>query len=248
MKKNIYGLLAGAVFLLAGCEKEEIGEFRSGDGLYFTNAISTYNFTENYDHQLLGRDTLNILVSVTGNASETDREFLVEPVKDSLYTAEDGMYELLPGVVKAHEFQGTVPVIIYYSKKLDDSVYVARIKLKGNEYFPDENLFDKNYSVQFSNKISMPENWSRLKSRFGDYSNSWYAFILRTTGLAYIPYWSSPTSTNNPDPKRYWMNYNDLAPYVSQVKVAWTDYNNAHPNDPMLHEDGEKKGKPVIMP
>ena len=44
------------------------------------------------------------------------------------------------------------------------------------------------------------------------------------------------------------MTYNDLAPYVSQVKVALTDYNNAHPDKPMLHEDGEMKGKPVVMP
>lgn len=248
MKKYIFYLLAGILFLFTACENEDISEFNSGDGLYFTNQVSTYNFMENYANQLIGQDTLKIAVSLTGNASPKDREFLVETVKDSLYTAEEGMFTLLPGTIKANEFQGTVPVIIHYSSKLDDSVYVARIKIKGNTYFPDQNLFDQAYSIRFSNKLTAPENWSVLKSRFGDYSDSWYTFILRTTELPYIPYWTSPTSTQNPDPERYWMRYNDLAPYVSQVKVALTDYNNAHPDKPMLHEDGEMKGKPVVMP
>jgi len=32
------------------------------------------------------------------------------------------------------------------------------------------------------------------------------------------------------------------------VKVALDDYNRKHPQDPLKHEDGPEKGKPVTMP
>lgn len=245
---KIFGTFICILFLFTSCEKEDIETFQAGSGLYFTNQFSSYNFMENYENKLLGSDTLNIAVSVTGNASSLKREFLLEVVKDSLYTAEEEMFTLLPGTIEANEFNGIVPVIIHYSTKLDDSVYVARIKIKGNDNFPELNQFDQVYSINFSNKITIPENWSVLKSRFGNYSNSWYSYILSVTKLAYIPYWTSPTNAKNPDPKKYWMTFSNLSPYISQVKVALTDYNNAHPDKPMLHEDGEFKGKPVVMP
>ena len=71
-----------------------------------------------------------------------------------------------------------------------------------------------------------------------------------TVSLTSIPYWSTNGSSdkNNPDPERWTMTLYEVKAYAAMVKVALEDYNRKHPQDPLKHEDGEEKGKPVTMP
>lgn len=246
-KRYILGIIAA--LLCYSCSKSEIETYHSEDGVYFPNSFSAYSFLEHYENKLLGRDTLYIPVEVTGNATDYDREVTAEIVRDSLYTSNDTMFMLLKGIVKANEYKGELPIVIFYDPAMDDSTFVARIRLSGNSHFPDQALNYKTYSVNFTNMVNMPENWSKVRSRFGTkYSNSWYSFILSVMEMSYIPYWSysGAADSKNPDPEKYWMTYNQLSAYVSKVKVALQDYNNS-PQGPLLHEDGEYKGQPVTM-
>ncbi|OKZ39650.1 MAG: hypothetical protein BHV82_14405 [Odoribacter sp. 43_10] len=106
------------------------------------------------------------------------------------------------------------------------------------------------FSLYITNKIGRPANWSQLNNYFGEYSDSWYRFILDATGLPSLPYWSPRGSAdpNNPDPERWTMTGTEVKAYAALVKEKLTEYNNEHPGNPLKHEDGEYKGQPVTMP
>jgi len=252
MKKNIIlsGLLA-VLLVLVSCSKEEIMLYEEATGVYFNNSSTTYNFIEHAGNIDIGNDTINIPILLTGTAVGYDRPVKMEvAVDDTLLTAEKGMYEILGGGIPANEYAGQIKVQVNYSKALDDSIYVARFRIVPNEHFAVTDLNRITYSLNITNKFTQPANWGRLSSAFGNYSNSWYAFILKVTGLSSIPYWSYRGSEDpsNPDPERWTMTYNERQAYAAKVKVELTKYNNTHPGNPLLHEDGKYKGKQVVMP
>lgn len=251
MKKILYMAIAAMTVMLASCSKDEIMLYENEPGVYFNSYSTTYNFIENAINIDYGADTINIPVLITGQAADRDRVLNMQVnTGDTLLTAEDGMYEILGGTVPANSYSGAIQVKVNYSKALDDSVYVARFKLVSNEDFPVIDLNQRVFSLSITNKFTQPANWRRLRSSFGNYSNSWYKFILQTTGLSSIPYWSYQGSAdkNNPDPKRWTMTYVQMRAYAALVKEALTKYNNSHPGNPLKHEDGDYKGQAVTMP
>lgn len=254
MKNVIFswrGLLLLAILSLVSCKQDDIMLYQQADGVYFNGYSTTYNFIENAKNLEWGADTVNVPILITGMAADHDRPILMEEAKgDTLFTAEPDMYEILGGTVPAGEYAGLVRVKINYTHALDDSIYVARFRIAPNNEFPVVDLNGGTFSLSITNKFTQPANWSRLKSSFGNYSNSWYTFILKVTGLSSIPYWSynGSATASNPDPERWTMTYVQMKAYAAQVKVALTKYNNEHPGNPLKHEDGEFKGQAVTMP
>ncbi len=252
MKKK-YTILGSCLFLLSlvACQKESIMLYEQASGIYFNGSSTTYSFIENVKNLEWGSDTINLPVLITGAAVDYDRDIKVEAaVDDTLMTAESHMYKILGGYIPANEYSGLIKVQINYSEELDDSIYVACFRIRPCEHFPVTDLNEFTYMLSFTNKFTIPSNWNnRLKRFFGDYSDSWYTYILQVTGLSSLPYWSNQGSNdpNNPDPERWTMTYDEVKAYAAMVKVALTKYNNAHPGNPMLH--GEPiAGKPVSMP
>lgn len=249
-KYTVLGICA-CLFFLAACQKDEIMLYEEAPGIYFNSSNTTYNFIENVANIEWGADTVNIPVLITGTAVDYDRPVNMEvALGDTLITAESHMYKILGGSIPANEYSGQVQVQVNYSEALDDSIYVVRFRINTNEYFPVVDLNQLTYSLSITNKFTQPANWSRLRSSFGNYSNSWYTFILQATGLSSLPYWSTNGSAdaNNPDPERWTMTYVEMRAYAALVKVALTDYNNSHPGEPLRHEDGDYKGQAVTMP
>ena len=241
--------LALAAMSFASCQKDEVDLYQQNAGIYFNGRTLTYTFVENIPNFKLGADTVNLPLLITGEAVDHDRIVeVVEAVEDTI-TASKDMYEVLGGVVKAGEYKGFVKVKINYVPAMDDSVYVTKFKLRSSDEFPVTDLNHVVYKLYMTNKMTQPSNWIRLRSTFGEYSNSWYHFILETTGLSSIPYWSYRGSADprNPDPERWTMTRNELDAYKALVKEALAKYNNAHPGDPMKHQDGEFKGTVITM-
>ena len=251
MKKNIIIFFVMLSCIVTSCENSEIKMYEEAPGVYFLTLGEGYSFTEHLDKIDVGYDTLRIPVQITGTAVYRDRIVRMELNKDdTLNTAEPQMYEILEGEVKAGEYRGFINIKINYSKVLNDSVYVVRVKMIETEDFPIVDLQGSPISVNITNKFSEPVNWYRITREFGTYSDSWYKFILQTTGLTYIPYWSyrGKDDSANPDPERWYITYYELGAYAAYVKDALTKYNNDHPNDNLIHSNGDNEGEKVVMP
>lgn len=242
-----------AIGSIQSCEQEKIEIYKQEAGVFFSGFQTIYSFVENINKIEQGYDIVKIPVLITGKAVDKDRVFgVVFDKQDTLHTAEDGMITLEGGIVTAGSYGGYIAVKINYSNKLDDSIYVARIGIKGSEDFTVIDLNGGNYSIQFGNIFTRPENWNKLQVYFGPYSNSWYKFILQTTELPSLPYkysYGKDEPSITPEEAERWpMNMHEVKSYAMLVKTALADYNNDHPNNPLKHEDGDKIGQPVVMP
>ena len=160
------------------------------------------------------------------------------------------MFTIGEGLVKSNEYRGYIPLQINYVPELDDSIYIARLRLVPNSDFQGVDLDQNTFTLRLTNKLTEPTNWTRLERYFGPYSNSWYRFILETTGLSSLPYWTTngALDSSNPDPERWTMTLYEVKAYAAQVQIALQDYNRKHPQDHLKHEDGPEKGKEVVMP
>lgn len=252
MKFSIFiGCLAVVAVLVASCEHEGVTMYEESPTVYFGESYRSYTFVENMDRIKIGFDTIKLPLQISGSAVNRVREVVMEALwDDTLHTAGADMFSIAKGSIEANEYKGYIPLRVNYSPALDDSVYQIRLHLVPNKDFPGVDLSDYSFTVSLTNKLTEPSNWSRLRSYFGPYSNSWYRFILETTGLTSIPYWSTNGSLdkNNPDPEKWTMTLYEVKAYAAMVKVALDDYNRKHPQDPLKHEDGDEKGKPVTMP
>lgn len=254
-KKIIIFLFLLLMTLFQSCEQDKIDNYKQEAGVYFDpqTSISVYTFTENLDKIEVGYDYINIPVLISGVAVDKEREFEVSFMKeDTLHTAEDGMIELSKGLVRANAYGGHIKVKINYSHKLDDSVYIARIRILPSKEFPAVDLNSRNLSINFGNIFTQPENWAQLKRHFGNvYSNSWYKWVLKTSGYSSLPYKYSRGSDQagiTPEEALRWpMRLEEIQSISAKVKIALQKYNNDNPGKEMKHEDGEKKDELVVM-
>ena len=238
-----------ALSIVSACQKDEIMKYEQAAGVYFDGTASTYSFIEHLDKQKIGFDTVNIPVMITGMAVDYDRKFNLELVpEDTAFTAESDMFELIDGFVGANQYTGKARVRINYSEALENAIYTVCFRIKGDEDFAVTDLNAVNYQLNFTSEIIKPANWKQIGIYFygADYSKSWYKFILEVTGLSYIPYWYSKSHPKNPDPEYYWMEHEEALAYANKVKAALLKYNREH-EEPLRHQDGEKKGFPVKM-
>lgn len=236
---------------LASCDKEGVTMYVEDPTVYFSEASRVYTFVENMDRIEIGFDTLEIPVLISGSAVDYNRKVVMEIIPDdTLHTASSEMYSIGEGTIEANSYNGYIPLRVNYSSALDDSIYYIRLKLVPNEDFHGVDLDRNTFTVSLTNKLTEPSNWSRLERYFGPYSNSWYRFILETTGLSSLPYWTTNGSldSSNPDPERWTMTLYEVKAYASQVKIALDDYNRKNPQNHLKHEDGPEKGKEVVMP
>lgn len=248
-------LFVSLIVSMQSCKQEKIEIYKQEAGVYFDPELprSVYTFTENLDKIDVGYDYINIPVLISGSAADADREFDVVFMKDdTLHTAKDGMLEIAKGLVRANSYGGHIQVKVNYSKLLDDSIYVARIRIVQSEDFPAVDLSARTLSVSFGNIFAEPENWNKLKRYFGNvYSNSWYKWVLKTSGYSSLPYKYSRGSDHSgitpEEAKRWPMRLEEIQSISAKVKIALVKYNNDNPGNPMRHEDGDKKGELVTM-
>lgn len=251
MKKIVIISLAVLSFLFTSCEKEGVTMYVQDPTVYFSEDSIVYTFVENMDRIDIGFDTLNIPVLISGMAVDYDRKVNIEIIaNDVRHTATAEMFTIGEGLVKSNEYRGYIPLQINYVPELDDSIYIARLKLVPNSDFQGVDLDQNTFTLRLTNKLTEPTNWTRLERYFGPYSNSWYRFILETTGLSSLPYWTTngALDSSNPDPERWTMTLYEVKAYAAQVQIALQDYNRKHPQDHLKHEDGPEKGKEVVMP
>lgn len=241
MKVQIYIFIFVLVSLL-GCQKSDIMLYEQNPGVYFEAPSYSYSFLEDPE---ASSKIISLTVDITGSQVDYDREFIVSrPAMDTITTAEDDQYVIGKGIVKANEYNGLVEVEVFRDERLNDSIYTLALEILPNEDFPEVRLNKKIMQLSFTNKVIQPANWSWLRWYFGTpFSTRWWTFICETTGRTSLPYY--PT---NADTETWWMSVGEVQAYQTIVRLALEEYNAAHPDAPLTHDDGEYAGQIIEMP
>ena len=130
LKITLCSLLLGLSFLFVSCQKEEIMMYQQEAGLSFWGMASgEFSF---FDSPGTTSYTYEIRVSTSGDSVNYDRHFtaaIVENDTNYVTTARPDQYKLLEGTIPAGKFEGILPVEIIYTPDMDDSSFVACLKL-----------------------------------------------------------------------------------------------------------------------
>ena len=223
---------------MASCKKDEIPVYGNISGVYFDGNNISFSFMEKPNSVM---DTVRLSASITGMATETNRTFKAEVVKDST-TAPEELYEILDGTVAANNYKGLLPIVLKKSDILKDSIVKLTIRLLPTEDFPEIRLGEELFSIYFTAKVIKPANWDDyLFYSFGEYSTIWWTKIMEWTNRGSLPYWPE-----NADHETWWMTYNDIQIYKRLVAEKLKEYN-ASSEGPLIHDDGPLAGSPVEM-
>ena len=243
LKITLCSLLLGLSFLFVSCQKEEIMMYQQEAGLSFWGMASgEFSF---FDSPGTTSYTYEIRVSTSGDSVNYDRHFtaaIVENDTNYVTTARPDQYKLLEGTIPAGKFEGILPVEIIYTPDMDDSSFVACLKLLPGKDFPLGGFDERYFELTMTNKLIKPSNWGNLTFYLGSaFSSSWYNFILDVIGMRYIAHPSAKGGDTA------W-EYNEMLAYVGKIKSELLKYNLAHPDDPLRHDDGDNAGELVEMP
>ncbi len=235
-------MLAGILMLLlVRCGKDEIELYDEFPSVYFNGSSVSYSFIEKPDAK---QDTIKLPVLITGLPAETDRTFQIAVVTDTNTTATPEQYELLDGTVKAHEYIGSVPVVLHNYSFLDSNELKLKVKIVDSEDFQAGFVQSMYYLISWTAKLQAPSNWLYLSSYFGDYSTSYYKFIIRVTGRSTFPYRIINPETG----EYYWKTTAEVEAYSFIIRDSLDKYNADKSHPVLTHDDGKKAGRPVELP
>lgn len=226
------------VLLLCACEKSEIKSFeaesavtflptRTGDKTYET----TYSFLGNTSNEYVQ----NIEVQIIGDATDHDRFFNAEVVKDSITTAPEDQYEIMEGIVKAGEFTGNLSVKLYNSEALDSTSVSINLKLTDSEDFRSGIVETNDFKVSWTNKIVVP-SWFYYRFFFtAKASTSAYRAIVISTGVREF---------NRAD--FFAVGVDGATALGTQFGDYVKQWNLDNPDNPLKHDDGDLAGQDIV--
>jgi hypothetical protein len=137
MKKEIISILLVAVIVaFVACKPLAPTLFDQPDAVYFNAAADSVAYTfAKYPNRTV--DTIKLPVNVLGSPIATDREILIESLKDYDVNAKEGVhYKLLPPYkMPANNVSTTIPVVVYRTGDLDSLSATMKLGLKENSSF-----------------------------------------------------------------------------------------------------------------
>lgn len=233
MKNIKTSLFCLVVLILAttACEKDEITSFGAQSAVNFTAEKSEYSFLGN----TTGEHIIEAPVRIIGEASDRDRFFTVSVIEDSLTTASPELYEIQEGVVPAGEFEGTLYVKVKNAEELDEETVSLHLEVAESEDFKRGNIESTDFTISWTNKVIVPD-W-RWYSYFFTRTPSTAAYraVVESTGLTQF----TIRDYLNLGPTGAQAMGTQFGDYVKQ-------YNLDHPGEPLLHDDGDKAGEPIV--
>jgi hypothetical protein len=181
----IWILFAG-MFPFAACKKDEPSLFAEHDGIYFnTTSDSMYYTFAKYPNR--STDTVNIPVTVLGNAAATDRTITIEKVVEAGINGEEGVhYKLLSSyILPAGKFSTVVPVVIYKTGDMDSLLISFKIRLKENGDFVSGISAKTSMKIKVGYLQKPPtwgefagSQWAGYSTNFGTWTKTKYKVIL----------------------------------------------------------------------
>lgn len=243
MKTNqvIFSLALGMLLLFGACKKAELITYKDeSPSLYMGLSTYAYSFVDDLQAQT---KTIYLPVKLSGELKDYDRSFRMEAVFDNTTTAKPDWFEIKEGILPKNSVDGRIPIVLKRNKTVDTSLVDLTLKLMPSDQLGT--MLTTSTKVTWTGKIIQPVNWSWMRYYLGaDFSTGWYAFVIQVTGRSSFPYYPTLASA---DPVTWWMSAGEIQGWGLKVKEALIAYNLEHPNDPMLHNDGPKKGLPVVF-
>lgn len=182
MKKIIYLFLCVFAVVQTACKKEKLMpyELDAKINMYKQNGDSTvYSFAVKEEH--VAYDTIKIPLRIMGLPSPKDRtvNYGVIPDKTTLSSTN---YELLPVVIPANSYVGTLMVKVIKTEELRKTEGRIWIELGTSNDFKPGTKELQTFLIKLNNFLSKPNPWDEI--RFGPYSQVKYGLIIRETGFS----------------------------------------------------------------
>lgn len=225
IKKSLLIYFAALAFL--SCSKDKELLFNEAPAIYVTALPDSSVFTFATSPDTKVTDTILISYRIIGKAEARDRQINLVPREGA--TAKAGYhYKVGPAVVKANQFDATVPVYVYRKPGLKDSTVNVILDIKENADFKPGFSGQLKYKISISDVLSKPTIWESVwSSYFGSYSVVKFKFLLAVTGKTNWNSYPLPQDSR----------------YLSQkAKNELLLYNQAH--GPLIDETGAE----VIFP
>jgi hypothetical protein len=235
---NIYAAVLLLFILSTACNKGLDG-YQNAPGIYFFERVDgviasritskSFSFVL-YDNSKVS-DTQRIKAKIMGLPVATDRSFMAA-VDTGTKAVAGTEYKILPGVIKANEIIGYLPVVIYRTPDLKTVTKVLNLKIVDGGDFKAGVTEDARIQLNWTDNLVMPANWNTLpglKTYFGVYSIVKYKFIIDVLGRS-----DFPIQTNNTLLPGQLTNANMLD-LKAILKDALVVYNNTH--SPVLTDE-----------
>lgn len=177
-------LLLGGMFLLCGCEKEELIRFdNTNTSVSFRTKETIYSFMTKPDAE---KDTVKVVVNVMGMPVAYDRSFAVEVLPEKT-TADSKNYKILKAEVKAMELEGVLWVEIHNQESLRETVDSLHLRIVDSKDFQVGDINASTNLITWTAKIVPPITWRVMAFWFCTiYSEEVYQRIIEFTGLVEI--------------------------------------------------------------
>ena len=253
MKKFIiFWAIACLMATLSGCKKESMLPYIGGDAVSFWRRTVVRSLYEASVAEL-PKDTIKLDLHILGFTKPYDRTVTGAAIEDApgtpdnqrVTTATPGEYRILGGTIPANSLTGKFEVEIINQDKLATEELKLALAITENEHFIPGLKENYTITLTWTQKLMQPTSWNTMAINFCSiYSSQCYRIIIMITGHKEIVSTAGPDPLNNPDDR----------PVPDNTRIVWgimfgnyiRDYNAAHPDAPMLHDDGAYAGTPII--
>ena len=134
----------------------------------------------------LVEDNVNVNLRLQGRISNNDRVVKVGYVPDSTTAIEGIHFRLNEGLIKAGEYEGTVPVTVIRTPEMKNQSFRIKLKFLKNEWFDIGVAEDSYITLEISDILTQPTNWPQWYG-FGTYSENKYRFVIEILGITDFP-------------------------------------------------------------
>lgn len=237
-------------------ESSEPKGYDSSTGLFH----AYYSFIEDPFAEYAIYDVPLILV---GNRADYDRKinYIVDPERSF---APAGSYEILEAIIPADSYTGYIRIKLYNTEELDEEVCELYIALREADELSLAPEKYTNAALSWNNTIPTPtlstqiRTYNYLVAGASSYTSTSIAYYSPNALKAIVDalgwdnwddYDVHGASYNSNGykylPRATILTGNSYRSYAIKLAVYIKDYNQAHPDAPLLHNAGELKGKPV---
>lgn len=256
MKTTKYIILtvAGALLMsLGGCKTEGTMLYDGGDNVCFWTHSLTHSFY-NATPEQMPTDVIKARLNIMGYTAPYERRVegvVVEdrpdtPPEQKRTTAKPEQYKVLGGYIPAGSDAGWFEVEVENIEEIAESNLKLHLRLVENEHF-GHGLKENDYIyLTWSRKPLKPQTWNGMQYFFcATYSTKVYELFMEVTGLKEFWYYTpGPDPVNNPADMK--VNEAQGVAWGTEFGNRVRAYNKDHPDSPLLHDDGDLKGEPII--
>lgn len=206
-------------------------------GYEMADTVKPYTFY--YEEPSVQEDTVFFDIYTVGELAKVDRTFTLQQenvtegenaVAGKHYVAFTDSKASKHYVIKADSMHARVPVILLRDPSLKSSTVLLKFKVVENEQFKTGEASKLWRKIEFTDQLSRPLAWSASASSYyyGEYSLVKHQFMVESTGQR----WDQDFMVGLP------AEYGLLQFWLGKLKTNLVNYNNAHPGNPLVDENG----------